>query len=834
MESAALASFAKATNLATSATSEAKSSGWEDTEREHNINSLQRLATPEEHQEKRQDISWTTDPTFGKRRLEPEASPASPESPESLAELPPAIEPAAKRPKNGHEIEVDAVLPPSPVVPVVTLSTSDTPSVQLHDLSPSHQIRPHAPEKQLDRMSSNTSERAGTSSDLTGQQSIDFRIVHEVICYDKFHRDETLFATSPTWESSRESSGSHGWKAHLTFTQTIRNIAAFMKESQDISFLVFRYYRCSDSNRWGRHHTKTTSDTGVRYDETIAIVSPSLQAIFDDVSRCVPDKGSAEKDGPKNYSADFFYHHRAALNDRHSQLESMPRSELTAILGYVQATYGTRFGELDMSIAQGFIQADDLAAIFCPNQVVISRKGVTLEAFVLRTWPWKRDTGVLLECWQWGFDGGSLRRKEVDLDITKLSQSVMKIRDLEVFPASFASETEIEYLQSRGVKIWNMRYPSFVAYEGWDGQKDYFYAAESRWMVDYRTYKQMHPTAKTFHFTSMPKLPFDQWPDTLSLDLEMPPGDCLLAFPATISAFSFKKKAWSILRVDHVRRIKWNTEAFDRLVLPAKTKDMVKSLVMVRASPKHSKQRKLLNGMQDDIIRGKGNGLIMLLHGPPGTGKTLTAGIVAEIAKMPLYSVTCGDIGTKPEAVEKYLGTVLMLGKRWNCILLLDEADAFLEERSMSDLERNSLVSVFLRTLEYYDGILILTSNRVGTFDEAFTSRIQVALTYGPLTASSRRKIWQNFLDMVQTDKDDVDMDDLLSHFDELVRGYEMNGRQIRNVFTTARQLAIFKEETLVWDHLEQALQSVSAFNKYRQGLHGHTDDEWAREEKLR
>ena len=86
---------------------------------------------------------------------------------------------------------------------------------------------------------------------------------------------------------------------------------------------------------------------------------------------------------------------------------------------------------------------------------------------------------------------------------------------------------------------------------------------------------------------------------------------------------------------------------------------------------------------------------------------------VAEIAEMPLYSVTCGDIGTNADAVEKYLTTVLYLGKTWNCgkshsycslvplrrkcscslVLLLDEADVFLEERSMSDLERNSLVS---------------------------------------------------------------------------------------------------------------------------------------------
>ena len=40
---------------------------------------------------------------------------------------------------------------------------------------------------------------------------------------------------------------------------------------------------------------------------------------------------------------------------------------------------------------------------------------------------------------------------------------------------------------------------------------------------------------------------------------------------------------------------------------------------------------------------------------------------VAELAEMPLYSVTCGDIGTNAEAVEKYLQTILYLGKTWNC-----------------------------------------------------------------------------------------------------------------------------------------------------------------------
>ncbi|KAK6542370.1 hypothetical protein TWF694_006328 [Orbilia ellipsospora] len=200
---------------------------------------------------------------------------------------------------------------------------------------------------------------------------------------------------------------------------------------------------------------------------------------------------------------------------------------------------------------------------------------------------------------------------------------------------------------------------------------------------------------------------------------------------------------------------------------------------------------------------------------------------------MPLYSVTCGDIGTSPEAVEKYLNSVLHLGKKWNCVLLLDEADVFLEERSLSDLERNSLVSVFLRTLEYYNGVLILTSNRVGTFDEAFKSRIQLALHYPPLDGPSRRKIWHNFLEMLRNENEKVDFDGIVSHMDQL-SGYEMNGRQIRNALSTARQLALFEKETLDWDRIKDSIEVTSDFNRYIKEVHGHTDEQWSRNNSIR
>ena len=71
----------------------------------------------------------------------------------------------------------------------------------------------------------------------------------------------------------------------------------------------------------------------------------------------------------------------------------------------------------------------------------------------------------------------------------------------------------------------------------------------------------------------------------------------------------------------------WNKTAYDRLVLPPETKDLVKALVAVRTSQRGVKQGLGLAGKREDIIAGKGNGLIMLLHGGPGTGKSLTAGM---------------------------------------------------------------------------------------------------------------------------------------------------------------------------------------------------------------
>ena len=197
--------------------------------------------------------------------------------------------------------------------------------------------------------------------------------------------------------------------------------------------------------------------------------------------------------------------------------------------------------------------------------------------------------------------------------------------------------------------------------------------------------------------------------------------------------------------------------------------------------------------------------------------------------------MTCGDVGTKAEEVEKYLESVLHLGKLWDCVVLLDEAEVFLERRSLDDLQRNALVSVFLRVIEYHEGILILTSNRVGTFDEAFRSRIQIAVHYPPLRAYQRLQIWNNFFNRLESFKDGtVDVDGLRDQLEELQK-IEINGRQIRNVITTARQYAEWKNEPMKYEHLQTALEVTGKFNEYSEKLRGGmTDDQIAQEDGIR
>lgn len=178
-------------------------------------------------------------------------------------------------------------------------------------------------------------------------------------------------------------------------------------------------------------------------------------------------------------------------------------------------------------------------------------------------------------------------------------------------------------------------------------------------------------------------------------------------------------------------------------------------------------------------------------------GKTLTAETVSEHLRRPLYKLGAGDLGTSARTVEDNLESALNLCGHFGAVLLLDEADVFMEARTLNNLQRNELVSVFLRLLEYYKGIMILTTNRMRSIDTAFESRIDITLSYSSLGESDRLQVWRNFLATI--DAQDVDVGE--AELEKLAK-LNFNGRQIKSAIKTAKILAARKKERLSAEHL--------------------------------
>ena len=128
------------------------------------------------------------------------------------------------------------------------------------------------------------------------------------------------------------------------------------------------------------------------------------------------------------------------------------------------------------------------------------------------------------------------------------------------------------------------------------------------------------------------------------------------------------------------------------------------------------------------------------------------------------------------EKLEAQLPLIFQRADKWNAVLLLDEADVFLEQRSLHDVHRNALVSVFLRELEYYQGIMFLTTNRVSQIDDAIASRIHLPLKYKSLGLGARRGIWESFLNKAVTKKGEAcySREDL-----DFLAKKDLNGRQV-------------------------------------------------------
>lgn len=165
-----------------------------------------------------------------------------------------------------------------------------------------------------------------------------------------------------------------------------------------------------------------------------------------------------------------------------------------------------------------------------------------------------------------------------------------------------------------------------------------------------------------------------------------------------------------------------------------------------------------------------------------------------------------GTLGTTADELERRLCEILRLSARWDALVLLDEADSVLAERSSnSTVERNAMVSVMLRLVEYHHGILFLTSNRIESIDPAFRTRITLSLRYESLDWEGRARVWKNLLMKSNQGLDSLDVKALAKT--------ELNGREVKNALRLAMALAAEEGACLSQDLLLEMASIVYGHN---------------------
>lgn len=134
----------------------------------------------------------------------------------------------------------------------------------------------------------------------------------------------------------------------------------------------------------------------------------------------------------------------------------------------------------------------------------------------------------------------------------------------------------------------------------------------------------------------------------------------------------------------------------------------------------------------------------LCFYGLPGTGKTALAEHIANTIERPLMIKRASDLMSKYVGeTEQQMAEMFESAKREGAVLLLDEADSFLQNRQMA--VRNyevSEVNEMLQGMERFDGIFICTTNLFDRIDEAALRRFSFKLKFQPLNDEQRERMF--------------------------------------------------------------------------------------------
>ncbi|HEY4074204.1 MAG TPA: AAA family ATPase [Herbaspirillum sp.] len=239
------------------------------------------------------------------------------------------------------------------------------------------------------------------------------------------------------------------------------------------------------------------------------------------------------------------------------------------------------------------------------------------------------------------------------------------------------------------------------------------------------------------------------------------------------------------VHVQNMAEYRYQPDLRDKLILPTKHRDLIDILTSS------------MNILVQDIVPGKSGGTTILCKGAPGLGKTLTAEVYSEVVGKPLYRVHSGQLGISAASVERNLLEILRRAVRWDAILLLDEADVYIRCRD-NDLEHNAIVAEFLRTLEYFNGLLFMTTNRIDDVDDAILSRCIATIQYETPTKEDAILLWKSLAAQFDADLSDDLIERLTTTYSKA------SGRDIKELLKLTSKFCTAKEIPFSEDAFKQ------------------------------
>jgi len=225
----------------------------------------------------------------------------------------------------------------------------------------------------------------------------------------------------------------------------------------------------------------------------------------------------------------------------------------------------------------------------------------------------------------------------------------------------------------------------------------------------------------------------------------------------------------------------------------------------LRALEARCRQRERLSeGVGESFGGALSGGVRALFSGASGTGKTLAARLLAASLGKDLYRLDLSTVVNKYIGeTEKNLGQIFARAEELDVVLLLDEGDALLTQRTdvsnANDRYANLETNYLLQRLESYEGILVVTTNAHDRIDSAFQRRMDVSVHFAPPDSAERWSIWHSHLPARH------EVGDAL--LDEVAHRCELTGGQIRNAVLHAAAVALAEGREVSDAHVEEAVR---------------------------